>query len=223
MDPTPRDTATFTEDLLLRHIMPHQHIPKSGAVFQMWDTASTKEKHSDYSVGATGLYDTKGNLFIMDIVVGKFSPTDLMNQIIIAALKWRPMRVGIEEAAGARMLEPALDIMQRNMGKRFNIEWIKTNPLKSKTERVLSLQPLLQQNKLYFSSAIRPDFMAELKKQFLKFPRFIHDDIPDAISRLLIYRTCVDIRPDYDPGEEEVTSVLYDPLEDDLLGAGLIG
>jgi predicted phage terminase large subunit-like protein len=224
MDPTPRDTASFTDALITSHTLPAQHVPKHGALFQMWDTANTKEKYSDYSVGATGLYDNKGNLFIVDIVVGKFTPTELVNQIVSAALKWKPQRVGIEEAAGARMLEPALDMMQRQMRQRFNIEWIKTSPLKSKAERVLSLQPLLAQHKLYFSGAIRPDFMAELKKQFLKFPRYVHDDIPDAISRLLIFRGGVDIRPDVDDEDaSEVYSVAFDPHEDTLLGAGLVG
>lgn len=221
MDPTPRDTANFTRDLITSHHIPAQHVPKSGTIIQVWDTASSKENYSDYSVGVTGLYDTKGNIFVIDLVVGKFTPTELVNMIVTQALKWKPTRVGIEDAAGAKMLEPALDIIQRQLRVRLNIEWIKTTPLKAKSERVLSLQPLLKQHKLYFSTAIRPDYMDELIKQFTKFPRFSHDDIPDAISRLLLYRGMIDMVADEEE-EDDADSVSYTE-DDNLLGAGLVG
>lgn len=223
MDPTPRDTANFTKHLIDSHIMPAMHVPKGGVIFQVWDTASSKQNYSDYSVGVTGLYDTRGNLFVVDLTVGKFTPTELVNQIIANYLKWKPNVVGIEEANGSRMLEPALDMLQRQLRIRINFDWIKTSPLKAKSDRILALQPLLKQHKLYFSAAIRPDFMDELKKQFLKFPRFIHDDIPDAISRLLLYRTRADFQAEADEEEEELDSVSYDMQEDNLLGAGIVG
>lgn len=224
-DPIPTDTATFTDDLLTRHTIPHIHIPKSGSVFQAWDIGFTQKSYSDWSVGICGLYDTHGNLFILDIMMGKFSPYELVTQIVSFAMKWRPLRIGIEEAGGSRLMLPALDMLQRQLHRRFNFDWLPTSPLKKKTERIASLQPLLKQDKIYFSASLRPDFWAEVKKQFIKFPKFVHDDGPDAISMLLNYRTSVDVQTsnsDANP-EDEIDSVMFDPTEDNLLGAGLTG
>lgn len=226
LDPSPKDQKTFTEELITRHTIPHIHIPKQGSVFQTWDIAFTDKKRSDYSAGATGMYDTKGNLFLLDIVLGKFGPYELVQQIAAAALKWRPRRVGIEEAGGSKLMLPSLDIVQRQLQRSFNIEWLPTAPTKQKPERIYSLQPLLKQDKFYFSSALtKLPFWDEVKKQFTKFPRYPHDDAPDAISMLLQFRSRIDLTPDNwdDNDSEQTQGVSFDPMEDNLLGAGLTG
>jgi predicted phage terminase large subunit-like protein len=223
LDPTPVDTATFTDELIESHHMPHMHIPKNGSVFQTWDLGFSEKKRADFTAGITGMYDTKGNLFVLDVVAGRYSPHALVQIIAAQALKWRPRQVGIENAGGSKLLAPALDNLQRTIGKRFNIIWMPTNPFKSKEERILSLQPLMAQHKLYFSTAIPPSVWIELKKQFLKFPRFSHDDIPDAISMLLFFATMVDIIPDSQEEDDEITSVFFNADDDNLLGAGITG
>lgn len=222
-DPTPTDTATFTEDLLVRHTIPAQHLPRTGTVVQVWDIGFSEKKYADYSVGVNGIYDTRGNLFISDIVMGRFSPGDLVNQIFTFALRYRPSRVGIEEAGGARLLLPALEMLMRQYRKHFNLDWIVASSLKSKTERVGGIQPLLKNDRIYFSAGINPEVMAELKKQFTKFPKYSHDDIPDAVSMLLNYRGGVDIQSDFDEEDADMTHTAFDATEDNLLGAGITG
>jgi predicted phage terminase large subunit-like protein len=224
-DPTPTDTATFTEDLLTRHTIPGLHIPKSGTIIQVWDIGFSDKTYSDFSVGINGLYDSKGNLFITDMVLGKFSPSDLVNQIFTFALKYRPSRVAIEEAGGSKLMLPALEMMMRQYRRHFNLEWVATSPLKHKTERIAALQPLIKGDRVYFSAAIRPDYMKELVKQFIKFPKYSHDDIPDAVSMLLNYRSFVDIQPDDEDtvDDSHITSVAFDSTEDNLMGAGIVG
>jgi len=224
LDPTPVDTATFTEQLIIAHTIPHAHIPKLGTVFQTWDLAFSEKQRADFTCGVTGLYDTKGNLFILDLVVGRFSPHALVQHIAAFAIKWRPRKVAIENAGGSKLLAPALDNLQRTLQRSFNIEWVPPTPFKSKAERILGLQPLLAQHKLYFSAAIDPTMFAELKKQFKKFPRNLHDDIPDAISMLLPYAAKVDIiSEDDERNEPELLSCMWDSMQDNLLGAGLTG
>jgi predicted phage terminase large subunit-like protein len=226
LDPTPLDSANFTDDLLERHRIPHLHIPRAGAVFQTWDIGFTEKKRNDWSVGATGLFDSKGNLFVLDVVLGRFSPYQIIQQIAAAALKWRPRRIGIEDAGGTKLMLPSLDVIQRQLQRNFNIEWMPTSPFKRKPERILSMQPLLVQDKLYYSAAIPADIWTEVKKQHTKFPRYPHDDAPDAISMLLQFRGRIDILPDSEPDDEfahALTSVEYDPNDLSPLGAGLVG
>ena len=226
-DPTPKDSVLYTDNLLITHTIPQQHIPRNGVVFQTWDFGFTNKSYSDFSVGATGLYDTKGNLFILDIVLGKWLPYELVNQVAMFAVKWRPLRIGIEAASGSQLIQPALDNLQRQWNRHFNVDWLKTSPQNKKRERISSMQPLMRQDKFYFSSAINPEVMAEVRKQFIKFPHYAHDDAPDAISMLLQYRGSFDYAPSVDPFgdsmEEPIYSVSFDPDDDSGLGAGIVG
>lgn len=193
MDPTPQDMATFKENDLKDHLIAPNNIPKHGRVFQRWDFGFSQEKYSDFSVGVTGLFDSQGNLFILDVAMGKWSPHDLTNALLTQALKWRPDRIGIEAAGGSKLIQPILEVKLREIQQHFNIDWFKTNPGKHKNETIAGLEPLLKEHKLYFSMAIPAPIMAEVFKQFIKFPKGKHDDAPDAIAGLLEYRGSVDI------------------------------
>lgn len=224
LDPTPTDTALFTEEMILRHTIPHGHIPRSGTVFQVWDTASTQNNHSDFSACATGLYDAQGRLFVLDVAFGKWSPTELINMIIGQAIKWRPSCIGIEEANGSRMLQPALDLISRQMGLSLYIEWQKTSPNKHKYDTVAGLQPLFKDDKIYLSAAMNKETRTELMKQFIKYPKTSHDDIPDAVARLLTFRNRVDVEPFHDEfSSQNADDAVSYTEEDYLLGAGLNG
>lgn len=216
-DPTPTDTATFTEDGITRATIPGEHI-QVGRIFVAWDFSFTQKSYSDYSVGAVGLYDRRGRLFIIDLVVGRFTSHQLIQQIITLYLKWRPARIGIEDAAGSRLLEPGLIAFSQKHKIYLPIDWLPVKQGKdAKIQKIASLESLLKQGKLFFAKHL-PHY-AELMKQFVRFPRFKHDDIPDAISNLLAYQSSVDLADGELP-----SAVIAAPVYDDgLLGAGLIG
>lgn len=205
MDPTPEDMATFHENDLKSHLIAPNNIPHSGRVFQRWDFGFSEEKYSDFSVGVTGLYDEHGNLYILDIAFGKWGPHDLVNAIVTQAIKWRPARVGIEAAGGSKLIQPALEVKLRDLQHHINVDWFKTSPTKHKTQVIAALEPLLLSHKLYFSMSIPSIAIAECFKQFMKFPKGKHDDIPDAIAGLLEYRGSVDIIQPFRDDEPEPT------------------
>lgn len=217
LDPVPTYSATFTEDQINSHIIPQLQIPKQGVIFQRWDIGFSQKKYADYSVGATGMYDAYGNLFILDIFMAKLGPHELINAIVTQAMKWRPNRVGIEEAGGSKLMLPSLETKMRELEYFINFDWFPTSPTKHKREVIAALQPLLIDHKLYFSTHIDRSVMDELTKQFTKFPMYAHDDGPDAIAGLLDYRGLVDIQP-LNPPEEDQT--IYDD-SDFTVGYGL--
>jgi len=211
---------SFTEVGLLRHKIPHHHIPRTGRIFITWDLGFSSREYADFSVGAVGMFDAQGRLFILDVAVGRFSPHELVQQIVALYLRWRPSRVGIEKAAGSELLAPALEMYARQLGIHLPIEWIPVKNTKgAKEERIGSLQPLLDRDRLYFSANIPQDKWDELVKQFVRFPRYVHKDIPDAISMLLQYRGSIDIEIPNDRVEMVSASV----FDDGLMGAGLVG
>lgn len=222
-DPTIGERKTFTEDLLLSHTIPHAHIPRIGRVFQTWDLGFSQKSFADFSVCATGLFDGTGRLFILDLDVGRYSPHELAMQILVNYLKWRPSRVGIEEAAGSPLLAPALEMLAAKHHVLLPVDWIKVRMTKgAKEERIGSLHPLLEHHQLFFSAAIPQQHVEELKKQFIRFPRYKHDDIPDAISLLLNYRDMVDVEINDFTNPVEIVGAQVVPGCEGL-GAGLVG
>jgi predicted phage terminase large subunit-like protein len=155
----------------------------------------------------------------------RYSPHNLVQMIAAQAVKWRPNKVGIEDSHGAKLIGPALDNIQRVIGRSFQIEWVPVSNTKHKEDRIMALQPLLVQNKLYFSAAINPAVWALVKKMFIKFPRASHDDGPDAIAQLLYFRNRIDYFVPAEVGMQdyELTSVGWNADDDNILGAGIVG
>jgi predicted phage terminase large subunit-like protein len=219
-DPTPLETNAITEALIESHTIPYQQLPKTGRVFVAWDLAFSQQEYSDYCVGAVGLYDDQGRLFVIDLDRGRYSPHELVLHIFNLVKKWHPARVGIEKAYGAEFIEPALLAFSRQHRIHLPLDWFKTNPKQKKKTKIAILEALLKQDKLYFASHL-PE-REEMVKEFVRFPRYKHDDIPDAIAMLVNYANAVDVQwADKDVEMGGVPPYVFE--DDSVLGAGLVG
>ncbi len=219
-NPIPYGDAHFTEENIMRHTIPPSQIPKGGLRgFCAWDLGFSQKEYADFSVGVVGLFDDRGNIHIVDMERGRFSPHELVVRIFHLFLRWRRFitRVGIESASGSKLLEPGLHAFAIRNRLRLPLDWITVNPNVKKRERIASLHTLLKEDKLWFSSGL-PQYKA-MVQEFIRFPRFKNDDIPDAISRLLHYRGAVDMQfVMEDP--EMISAPVYPGAE--ILGAGIV-
>jgi len=217
-DPTPTEDRQFTRDLLLRHSLPAQQIKLTDRIFITWDLGFSREQYANWSVGAVGMYDQHGRLYVLDIARGRFDPQELVLQIVFLALKWRPVRVGIEKAAGSELLEPGIKAYCYQHGIYLPLEWIPVNNQKNaKNNRIASLLPMLKQGQMFFAAHVASN---ELLLEFERFPKYRINDIPDAISLLLHYKPMVDVMLLSDETEELASGV---PTYSEGIGAGLIG
>lgn len=217
-NPIPGETQQFTPELIMAHFIPFTQIPKENVrTFAAWDLGFSDKKYADFSVCAVGVFDDKGNIYILDIVRGRYLPHQLVNAIVTTNAKYRPARMGIEKAGGSVLLAPALDIKAREMKMYLPIEWIKVNPNKTKIERVSALESLLRQNKLWFVTGMNNK--EDMLNEFTRFPKYSHDDIPDAIAILVEnYRTRIE--PEY---ADDKVEIIMAPDYYNELGAGLVG
>lgn len=198
--------------------------PLSGAnrpnlkCFQVWDLAFSEKKHADRTVGVCGAFDKYGRLYILDLEAGRFSPEDFVVKFLQFYVKWLPImgRVGIEDAGGSKLIGPALKASAVQANLPLSIDWLKVENRQTKRERVYGLLPLLKHRKLFINNAI--PYLSDFIKEFTQFPKGKHDDIPDAVSRLLEYQSAIDIvainQPQQYIAEQPYTSEL---------GYGLIG
>jgi predicted phage terminase large subunit-like protein len=192
-NPRPKSHITFDRPLLLSHTVPFKELPVNGPIAITWDFAFSQKKDRDYSTAAVGIWNDKGQLFILDLVRAKFNHTTLAKAIVDLAAHWHPMIIGIEDAAGSRFLEPTIINEARNRGMAdvlaicSKIDWFPPEQQKdAKKSRMAALHPWLVNNMLYFAAHL--PYLEILYSEFEKcLVSHHHDDIPDVISQLPRY------------------------------------
>jgi predicted phage terminase large subunit-like protein len=207
--------ATFTEQMIQTHTVSTENLPQSGEfeAYSAWDLASSTERYSDYSVGVVGYFCTAGplcgRLFVMDIRLGKWSPSELAFQIADQAARWRAKGIGIEKSPGAENLESSIMIELNRQGyyDAPRVTWFSVSVQKdAKNFRAESLETMFHQDRLWFSNTI--PIMEEVTKQFVGFKPHSKrkDDAVDAIAYLTRFQPNVTVPKN----EQERRQALYD-------------
>jgi len=193
-NPRPLVSTVFDRALLLKRTIPPRNIPINGPVVITWDFAFSSKKARDYTTGAVGIFNDKGQLFIVDLVRARFKPKELAQAVVDLACKWYPQTIGVENAGGSQLIEPAVINEAKQTGKPEimavcqRIDWIKVDTQDdAKKSRMRTLHPLLMDEMLFFSSSL--PYLDVLYKEFevcLVTSRR-HNDIPDVIAQQLRY------------------------------------
>lgn len=206
-DPSFGDSSSFPEQLMRDAIVPKQSVPlvrrdplsgetyKASRVFMHVDLAFSEKKAADFTVVIVGAYDAYGTLYLVDMLRGRFGADDFVQKFLSLLMKWGFLmgRVSIEEAAGGKLLGPALRMAARDLQIGLPIDWVAGSPKRIKHERIFGLLPVLKAGKLKIADDLPG--LEDLIKEFVRFPRTKHDDIPDAVSELPKYATMVDLAP----------------------------
>jgi hypothetical protein len=226
-NPLPSSADNFPLMELVKHTVKREKYPDTGMmnIFMVWEF-NLADPEAEPAVGVVGGWDGKGRLFIIDLVVGRFKPSALIDLIIQFWQKWPISRVGFEDSRRQRLLEGGLMSRLKTLRLSFAIDWLKFSGNNQtdddKISHALSLEPLLRENQLWFHSEL--PHLNDLYLQFSRFPKFKLRGIPYAVSRLMAYR-----------GQTQTLgnmamygSELYSPslswnTEDMELGAGLTG
>ncbi len=140
------------------------------------DPASSLAARADYFVIATIGVDSDNNKYILDIYRTRLDPALQPDVIIKTFKKFKPRRMKIETVAYQEALRSA--VRKQMMDQNLYIPGLEkgVKPRTRKSERLISLVPMLAKKEFYF----RPqDITAQ--QEFLSYPRGKHDDIMDAI------------------------------------------
>lgn len=176
LEPLSFRTVKFTEALLRSHVVKSEGLPQAGTftTLMSWDFAYSNEKGRDFSVGTIAWFCLAGPLagkaFIVDMVRGRFSKSELAMNVAKLATKWRPEKIGIEKSNGADFLEN--DIMREIHRMGFHdcpqFEWFPVDSNKdAATSRAEGLETLLISDRLYFSAEI--PILDDVIKEFVVF------------------------------------------------------
>ena len=189
-DPSGAEGQVFLRDDLVAVTVPVMGLPSEGIIFVCWDLAYGRNRWNDFTVGAVGLIDKQGRIWILEIIRGKFQANELAFLIAKAIKDHAPASVSIEDSIGAQWLKNDIDRACSTLGVSSRcIEFIPVDhSADAKFERIKAVHPLIVGKRMLFSAGI--DCLDDLYSEFERVTGKGggHDDIPDAISQLLRYQ-----------------------------------
>ena len=145
-----------------------------------WDLAIGQRDRNDYSVGIVVGVDEYDNLYVVDVVRGKYDGFELVEQILDLYETWRPGIVGIERGHIEMALGPFLQKRTRERGlSEAYFKDLKVGR-RDKEARARAIQGRMQQGMVYFpKDAV---WTGTMVAELLRFPNGAHDDQVDALA-----------------------------------------
>jgi len=140
------------------------------------DPASSLSMRADFFVVATIGIDNENNKYILDIFRKHCPPNEQPDIIIDIFKKYKHKKMKIETVAYQEALRTA--VKEKMLNNNIYIPGLEkgVKPRNRKSERLLSLVPMIAKGQFYF----RPQD-TEAQTEFLSYPKGKHDDIMDAI------------------------------------------
>ena len=139
------------------------------------DPASSLAARADFFVIVTIGIDADNNKYYIDIFRQHISPAIQPDKIIETYIKYKPVKMKIETTAYQEALRASVKAIMSDKGLYIPGLEKGVKPRSRKSERLLSLVPMLAKGEFYFRSE---DLTAQ--QEFLSYPKGRHDDIIDA-------------------------------------------
>jgi len=185
-DPVPDEAATFRRDWFHYYELDDLR-GKLLNKFTAIDPAISLSKEADFTAMITVGIDQWGNLFVLDIVRGKFTPTQMIHEIFKIGERWHPNEIAIEDVAFQKTLSYSMREEMKKRNRYLPMTEVKPGD-RTKDQRIKSLQPLYANGKIFHcKDVINTNY---LEYELSHFPRAKNDDIIDAMSYTvdLLYR-----------------------------------
>jgi hypothetical protein len=195
-------------DMPLELLKAHQMLPTDaqalkGEMYIVGDMAKEAKKNSDFSTFAamkiykkkdpqTGLQDGIVAVVVLEVVFGKWTQTQIAQELAQLNQRWLPKRIHVEDTGG---LESFWMYAIPEHFKKTGLPWyhIFRAPVEqgydAKRNRVKGLEVLLKSDRLYFAMGPWNDETFTQLSQYTgaKSTRSRKDDIPDALSFISRY------------------------------------
>jgi predicted phage terminase large subunit-like protein len=140
------------------------------------DTAFKKTETADYSVAATLGLDRNGDIYVIDVLRGKYDFPELKQRLIRLNNRWRGRGLRamyIEDKASGQSL---IQELKRESGMSV----IPYKVVNDKVARVNAILPLIEGGRVFIPEAA--DWLDAFIDESVSFPNGNHDDQVDAIT-----------------------------------------
>jgi len=154
------------------------------------DTAFKKTETADYSVAVTAGMDKNGDIYIIDIMRGKYDFPELKQRLIRLNNRWRGKglrAIYIEDKASGQSL---LQELKRESG----ISVIPYKVVHDKVARVNAILPIIEGGRVFIPDAA--PWLDEFVDETVSFPNGNHDDQVDAATMAVDILSRTSISPE---------------------------
>lgn len=165
---------------------------KKGNLYIVVDPAGSKEKTSDYTVMIVIAVCEDENYYIVDMIRDRLSLSEKAQMLFNLVRKYRPLHVGYEQYGMQADIQHIQEKMEQ-YNYRFNIVAL-DEKLGGKDKRIMRLEPLYRNSRIYMPPRIeyidvegkyRDLVQTFIKEEYMQYPACTHDDMLDALSRIL--------------------------------------
>jgi predicted phage terminase large subunit-like protein len=154
------------------------------------DTAFKKTETADYSVAAIAGLDRNGDIYLVDIVRGKYDFPELKQRLIRLNNQWRGKglrAIYIEDKASGQSL---LQELKRESGMSV----IPYKVVNDKVARVNAILPLIEGGRVFIPTS--SEWLDEFIDESVSFPNGNHDDQVDAVTMAIDILSRTSVSPE---------------------------
>jgi hypothetical protein len=192
------DDAHFKKEWF--QLIPAYDIPDGLSYYVFTDYAFGLDNSNDRTaLWVVGL-DWERKAYCVDFDVGRWPLNERCKRTVDFAEKYDCRKIAIEQISSNEGIKATLLKMRDERRLRCTLEEIGGRSQESKQLRITSMQPRFEQRRIFFVMrdnmdmiGIKPQFIrlnkdrepdanTDIVKEFIRFPRATHDDIPDALS-----------------------------------------
>lgn len=153
------------------------------------DLAVSFKQKADRTVVMTIAVDASNRWYIVDLAMGKYNPSEVIDILFKQVRKWRPIEVRTEKAALQQVLGHFIDERMMKENTHFLSNQLELNTTTKKEVRIVGLQPKFKQGKIFLPTDRCQEEIMLLEKEILGQTRETnitgHDDGIDTLANFL--------------------------------------
>ena len=155
------------------------------------DAASEKKRNSDYTAMVVWGLAQDGNYYFLDAVRDRLKLTERADALFSLHRRWKPEKVGYERYGMMSDIEHLKDRQER---ENYHFPIVEMGGPMPKTDRIKRLIPIFEEGRVFLPQSltkvdyegIRRDLIGIfIEEEYKAFPVGLHDDMLDAMARLL--------------------------------------
>jgi hypothetical protein len=187
----------FSEDEVLAAMIDETSLPLEGDVFMAARFPCSSMQWTTTTAAVSVL--SGGRLYVVDVLQGRFKPSDLAKVLHAMARKHGVHSVRVEDSPGARTLDAVIGNYSLTTGWPLRIEWLEfEKDSATRDSRIRSIEAMIHSGRLKFSSGVKTRVLVN---GLIQYGMIDETGLPDVVARLTEYLP-VSIASEFE-GEDE--------------------